>query len=93
MLRVLMVMGFFVAAVGVGSHRAAAEQFEGPWCAQAWLGSGGDIRDCHFRTFEECWPNVISGNRGFCNQNPRWAGWNAPVEPVRHHGKRHAKRG
>ena len=93
MLRFLLVAGLFVAAVGIGSRPAAAIEPEGPWCAMSWLGHGGVIRDCHFRTFEECWPNVIAGNRGFCNQNPRWAGWNTPVEPVRRHGKRHRKRG
>ncbi len=93
MLRFLLVTGLFVAVCGTGARPAAANELEGPWCAQAWLGGGGDIRDCHFRTIEECAPTVIAGNRGFCTQNPRWAGWNAPVEPVRHHGKRRVKRG
>ncbi len=78
MLRFLLVMGLFIAAIGAASRPAAANELEGPWCAQASLGHGGQIRDCHFKTFDECWPTVISGNRSFCNQNPRWEGWNAP---------------
>jgi hypothetical protein len=26
------------------------------------------------RTFEMCRQEVIAGNRGFCNPNPRWVG-------------------
>ncbi len=92
MLRFLLVSGLFFGAVAIGPRPAAANELEGPWCAMAWLGGGGVVRDCHFRTFEECWPNVISGNRGFCNPNPRWGGWDAAAEPVRRQGKRPAKR-
>jgi len=88
MLRILLVTGLFVVALGSGPRPAAANDLEGPWCAQSWLGFGGEIRDCHFRTAEECAPTVIAGNRGFCTQNPRWAGWNTPAEPVRLRAKR-----
>ncbi len=91
MLRFLLVTGLFIAAVGSGLCPAAANESEGPWCAEASLGDEGIVRDCHFKTFEECRPHVIAGLRGFCNQNPQWAGWYAPVEPVRRHGKRRAK--
>ena len=26
--------------------------------------------DCQYNSFEACVPNVVSGNRGFCNVNP-----------------------
>jgi hypothetical protein len=65
---------------------------EGPWCAFITLGTGGNYEDCRYRTFEECQPNVIAGNRGFCNHNPRWAGWYAPASEPRIRYKRHARK-
>jgi Protein of unknown function (DUF3551) len=41
------------------------------WCAVTNHG-GNVVWDCNYRTIEECVPNVISGNRGFCNTNPAW---------------------
>lgn len=41
-----------------------------PWCAVIELGSGEVYWDCQYRTVEQCTPNVIAGNRGFCNPNP-----------------------
>ncbi|MGB7780289.1 MAG: hypothetical protein WCF86_02030, partial [Pseudolabrys sp.] len=28
--------------------------------------------DCRYHTFAECQPNVLAGNRGFCNPNPSY---------------------
>jgi hypothetical protein len=34
---------------------------------------GGTMHEnCSMRTLEMCRQEVISGNRGFCNPNPRW---------------------
>jgi hypothetical protein len=41
-----------------------------PWCAVLNIGSGDVYWDCQYRTVEECAPNVVAGNRGFCNLNP-----------------------
>ena len=41
-----------------------------PWCAVVSIGTGNVIWDCQYRSIEECRPNVIAGNRGFCNLNP-----------------------
>jgi hypothetical protein len=30
--------------------------------------------NCSMRTLEMCRQEVIAGNRGFCNPNPRWQG-------------------
>lgn len=60
-----------------------------PWCAVYSLGYGSLIYDCQYASIEACRPNVISGNRGFCNHNP---GYEAPVEPRRRHIKRLAHR-
>jgi hypothetical protein len=46
---------------------------DAPWCAVVNIGAGDVYWDCHYRTVEECVPNVIAGNRGFCNLNP-WPG-------------------
>jgi len=66
-----------VATLVFGSveSRAYVGAYEGPWCAVAPIGGGNVTWDCHYQSFEECAPNVISGNRGFCNRNPRWPGY------------------
>ena len=65
---------------------------EAPWCAVISVGVSGVYEDCRYSSFAECQPNVIAGNRGFCNQNPRWAGWYAPASEPRIRRKRHAQR-
>jgi hypothetical protein len=35
----------------------------GPWCAVTDMGTGN-------WSLQQCVPHVLSGNRGFCNQNP-----------------------
>jgi hypothetical protein len=38
---------------------------DAPWCAVKTL--QGDVYwNCQYRTVEECVPNVIAGDRGFC---------------------------
>ncbi len=58
-----------------------------PWCAVMNMGDGDVIWDCEYATVEQCVPNVLAGNRGFCNVNPygppvRAA---AQVTPRKHH--------
>jgi len=43
---------------------------DAPWCAVVEIGAGEVEWDCHYQTVEQCAPNVIAGNRGFCNHNP-----------------------
>ena len=64
-----------------------------PWCAVMQLGAGEVEWDCEYRSVEECVPNVLAGNRGFCNVNPYGAGSYAPgkVAPLTH-PKRHVGR-
>lgn len=40
-----------------------------PWCAVMEVGSGEVQRDCEYASLQECAPNVIAGNRGFCQMN------------------------
>src|ERR1700746_3462589 len=72
------------AATGFGSSSSRAYG-DAPWCAVINLGK--DVYwDCQYRTFEACYPNVIGGNRGFCNQNP----WPGPSQVIPYkHRKRH----
>ena len=55
---------------------------DAPWCAVLSMGDGDVLWDCQYRTVEECVPNVLAGNRGFCNHNP----WYVPktVAPRTH---------
>jgi hypothetical protein len=55
---------------GAGPVRAV----EGPWCAFINIGTGNVYEDCRYLSVEACQPNVLAGNRGFCNVNPRWVG-------------------
>jgi hypothetical protein len=80
-----------IALAATTFHSQLAQAFgDAPWCAVVSIGNGDVIWQCQYRSIEECQPNVIAGNRGFCNMNPAWPGWSAPTasEPVRHR-KRH----
>jgi len=75
MTRILLIAGAVIAATSFYPMPFnVAQAAEGPWCAVISLGPGAVYEDCQYRTFEACRPVVLSGNRGFCNQNPRWAG-------------------
>jgi hypothetical protein len=87
--RIILIAAVFVAAMLADPRLVRAA--EGPWCAI--INFGADVtEDCQYRSFEECRPTVIAGNRGFCNQNPRWDGWYAPAARPKPHGKRHVRR-
>lgn len=63
-----------------------------PWCAVIEIGNGEVYWDCEYRTVEECVPNVIAGNRGFCNVNPYGPGPAASAAAPRpRHLKRHVR--
>src|SRR5215467_11897336 len=55
--------------------------YEGAWCARTNTGAGRVEEDCIFDSFEACRRTVISGNRGFCTQNPAFTGY--PQHPIR----------
>ena len=88
--RIILVAAVFCVCMLAGPRPVQA--VEGPWCAVISLGNSGVYEDCQYRTLEECRPNVIAGNRGFCNHNPRWAGWYAPVREPRIRHKRPPRR-
>jgi hypothetical protein len=72
-------VGFALLIFGPQSAKA----YEAPWCAVI---SDG-YWDCQYRSIEECRPNVLAGNRGWCNPSPYFVA--RPTED-RRFGKRRA---
>jgi hypothetical protein len=62
----------------------AAQAYEGPWCAVIDTGTGNIYWDCQYYSLEECQPHVLAGNRGFCNRNPRYHGYERRYAPRRY---------
>jgi hypothetical protein len=86
MKRILLIAGAAFAAMSVSTASInTAQAAEGPWCAVISLGPGAVYEDCQYHSFEVCRSVVLAGNRGFCNQNPRWVG---PVPTKRASHKR-----
>jgi hypothetical protein len=76
----LMLMITVAAAMCVSAR--ASQAYEGPWCAVTSLGRGSVTENCSMRSFEMCRQEVIAGNRGFCNRNPRVQGiWREEGQP------------
>ena len=48
--------------------------YQGPWCAYMNTGAGRVEEDCTIESLAACRQMVLSGNRGFCTQNPAFAG-------------------
>ena len=85
----LLSLAAFMAVLSVDVRPVQAQVGPAPWCAVVSLGKGSVYWDCRYRTIEECVPNVIAGNRGFCNHNPYWEP--PAVRPRAHHRKRRAR--
>ena len=62
---------------------------ENPWCAVIDYGDGGVTWECNYRTFEECYPNVLAGNKGSCNLNPAGPGPQAATPAAYQPRKKH----
>jgi hypothetical protein len=63
----------------VSAGHAAGWRHE-PWCA---FFEYDDVTvDCSYRTFEECYPNVIGGIRGTCGPNPDGSAVSTPAAPT-----------
>ena len=72
MVRILSVVA--VVCVISAFEAPPARSAEGPWCAFVNIGTGNVLEECHYYSIEACRANVLAGNRGFCNPNPRWVG-------------------
>ena len=75
MTRMIFAAVFALTPLVFGPLPAAA--YEAPWCAVLGMGKGV-YWDCQYATFEECRPNVLAGNRGWCNPNPYFVASNVP---------------
>jgi hypothetical protein len=51
-----------------------SQAYQGPWCAGTNRGGSTFTYNCSMRTLEQCIPEVIAGNRGFCSPNPYYRG-------------------
>ena len=56
-----------LASLAFGLQPAAADYYAAPWCAVIAMGDGDMQWDCEYRSVEECRPNVLAGNRGWCD--------------------------
>jgi len=70
MARLILATALLLAVLSCATRSARTE--ETPWCAVITLGMGDAYWDCQYRSLEECIPQVLAGNRGFCNPNPRF---------------------
>lgn len=77
------------AAVHGGVTPAQAAAGDAPWCAVIDYGDGGVSWQCDYRSFEECYPNVIAGNKGFCEVNPYGPGSAAAKGAPAHQRRTH----
>ena len=80
--RLPLVLAALTAATLLGTGASRAE-YQGPWCARYAVGRGAVAERCHFQSFEACLVEITGGNRGFCNNNPRWSGQLASQAPKR----------
>jgi hypothetical protein len=84
-MRIVLIAAVVIAAMSFDARPVKAQ--EAPWCAVSM--DGGDMHwDCQYRSIEECRPNVLAGNRGWCNPNPYFV-----AGPTEHRGsvKRRAR--
>jgi hypothetical protein len=88
MLRILLAAAAITAVMFIGGRPAQA--YGGaPWCAVYSMGWDGVIWECEYASIEACRPNVIAGNRGFCNPNPAYHGPVKRAAPRHHRSRRH----
>ena len=69
MIRVTILAFAATASLFPWSAQQAAAR-EAPWCAVIATTDDSVYRDCQYNSFEQCRPNVLAGNRGWCNPNP-----------------------
>jgi hypothetical protein len=81
-MRAVLATAVFAAALSFGAPSSRAYG-NAPWCAVIEIGTGAVYWDCQYYSVEQCVPNVLAGNRGFCNLNPDWRGPN-PSTRARH---------
>jgi hypothetical protein len=88
MLRAALFISAALTAILAPPTLASAQYGPAPWCAVLNTGNSSVYWDCEYATAAECAPNVIAGNRGFCNENPAFVG-GTHEKPYRCHTERH----
>ena len=92
MTRIMLSIAAVTAVLCLEVSSSQAQYFgDEPWCAVMEIGDGDVAWDCEYRTVEACVPNVLAGNRGFCELNPYLLYAPATVAALQH-PKRHARR-
>jgi len=66
------VIGTVATLAGVAFAPSSAKAFEAPWCAVTSKGNGNAYWDCQYGSIEQCQPNVVGADRGWCNPNPNF---------------------
>ena len=69
-MKALAILAGAAALLVFGSAQPAQAQ-NAPWCAVISTGFDNTVWDCRYRSVEQCRPNVLAGNRGFCVPNYR----------------------
>ena len=87
-MRRMLMLAAAAALVLCGMRDGNAYYGNGPWCAMQSIGHGTITENCSMMSFEQCRLEVVAGNRGWCQPNPRFAGAHAsglvkPVKPRR----------
>ena len=92
MKRIVWAAASAAALLLVDIHASQAGYGDAPWCAVIAVGNGEVYWDCQYETFAACVPNVIAGNRGFCNVNPTYRPVAATPAPhaVHRHTRKHS---
>jgi hypothetical protein len=68
-----------VTLLGSGPSQAEYATYgNGRYCAVVSAGDGSAKEICDFNDFETCRMEVVSGNRGFCRDNPYWMATHSP---------------
>jgi Protein of unknown function (DUF3551) len=88
-MRLVLAFAALAAALFFNIPLGQAQSGNGPWCAVVNTGFNNVSEICDFRTLEECRPFVLAGNRGFCNENPRWVDSHPSAGKPQKHRKRH----
>jgi hypothetical protein len=66
----VLIMVAVAAALLLDVRESQAYYGQGPWCAGQNRGGSTFTYNCSMQTLEQCIPEVIAGNRGFCSPNP-----------------------
>ncbi len=83
--RILMAAAAILAILFYDGRAAQAYTGNAPWCAVHNIGWGDVEWDCEFYSIEQCRPEILSGNRGFCSPNPYYRA------PARRYTPRHRR--